>query len=68
MPRWMNTARCRAASFLDVLGINAGTKDGRFAVDFWADNVGYNNQRYHLSFTSPAGNTSTSVGTRPHIC
>ena len=32
--------------FLDVLGIKAGTKDGRFAVDFWADNVGYNNQRY----------------------
>ena len=39
--------------FLDVLGIKAGTKDGRFAVDFWADNVGYNNQRYHLSVYEP---------------
>jgi MtrB/PioB family decaheme-associated outer membrane protein len=39
--------------FLDVLGINAGTKDGRFAVDFWADNVGYNNQRYRLELYEP---------------
>jgi MtrB/PioB family decaheme-associated outer membrane protein len=39
--------------FLDVLGINAGTKDGRFAVDFWADNVGYNNQRYQLEVYEP---------------
>ena len=39
--------------FLDVFGINAGTKDGRFAVDFWADNVGYNNQRYRLEIYEP---------------
>jgi len=39
--------------FLDVLGIKAGTKDGRFAVDFWADNVGYNNQRYRLELYEP---------------
>ena len=39
--------------FLDVLGINAGTKDGRFAVDFWADNVGYDNQHYRLELYEP---------------
>jgi MtrB/PioB family decaheme-associated outer membrane protein len=39
--------------FLDVFGVNAGTKDGRFAVDFWADNVGYNNQHYDLSVYEP---------------
>jgi MtrB/PioB family decaheme-associated outer membrane protein len=39
--------------FLDVLGIKAGTTDGRFAVDFWADNVGYNNQRYQLEVYEP---------------
>jgi MtrB/PioB family decaheme-associated outer membrane protein len=39
--------------FLDVFGINAGTKDGRYSVDFWADNVGYNNQHYDLSVYEP---------------
>ena len=39
--------------FLDVFGLNAGTKDGRFAVDFWADNVGYDNQHYDLSMYEP---------------
>ena len=39
--------------FLDVFGLNAGTKDGRFAVDFWADNVGYDNQHYDLSLYEP---------------
>src|SRR4029450_8635124 len=39
--------------FLDVFGLNAGTNDGRVAVDFWADNVGYDNQHYDLSVYEP---------------
>jgi MtrB/PioB family decaheme-associated outer membrane protein len=39
--------------FLDVFGFQAGTKDGRFAVDFWADNVGMDNQRYRLDIYEP---------------
>ena len=64
----MNTARCRAASFLDVLGIKAGTKDGRFAVDFWADNVGFDNQRYHLELYEP-GRQYFNIGwdQTPHL-
>jgi MtrB/PioB family decaheme-associated outer membrane protein len=54
--------------FLDVLGINAGTKDGRFAVDFWADNVGYNNQRYRLELYEP-GRQYFNIGwdQTPHL-
>jgi MtrB/PioB family decaheme-associated outer membrane protein len=39
--------------FLKELGIHAGTKDGRFAFDFWADNVGMDNQRYYLGIYEP---------------
>jgi hypothetical protein len=54
--------------FLDVLGIKAGTKDGRFAVDFWADNVGYNNQSYDLSVYEP-GRQYFNIGWNqiPHL-
>jgi MtrB/PioB family decaheme-associated outer membrane protein len=54
--------------FLDVFGLNAGTKDGRFAVDFWADNVGYNNQHYDLSVYEP-GRQYFNIGwdQTPHL-
>ena len=54
--------------FLDILGIKAGTKDGRFAVDFWADNVGYNNQHYDLSVYEP-GRQYFNIGWNqiPHL-
>lgn len=39
--------------FLDVFGFSATRKDGRFAVDFWADNVGQNNQRYQFYVYEP---------------
>jgi MtrB/PioB family decaheme-associated outer membrane protein len=54
--------------FLDVLGTKAGTKDGRFAVDFWADNVGYNNQSYDLSVYEP-GRQYFNIGWNqiPHL-
>jgi MtrB/PioB family decaheme-associated outer membrane protein len=39
--------------FLNELAINAGTKDGRFALDLWADNVGMNNQRYQFNLYEP---------------
>jgi MtrB/PioB family decaheme-associated outer membrane protein len=35
-------------AFLSEFGINAGSRDGRYGVDFWADNVGRDNQRYYL--------------------
>jgi MtrB/PioB family decaheme-associated outer membrane protein len=34
--------------FLDWLNLNFGTKDGRYAFDIWARNVGLNNQSYNL--------------------
>lgn len=39
--------------FLKELGIQAGSKDGRYAVDVWADNVGMDNQRYYLGVYEP---------------
>ena len=68
MPKWMNTARCHSGLFLDVFGLNAGTKDGRFAVDFWADNVGYDNQHYDLSIYEP-GRQYFNIGwdQTPHL-
>jgi MtrB/PioB family decaheme-associated outer membrane protein len=39
--------------FLDVFGFQAGTKDGSVGVDFWADNVGMDNQRYRLDIYEP---------------
>jgi hypothetical protein len=39
--------------FLDVLGIKAGTTDGRFAVDFWADHVGYKQSALQLEVYEP---------------
>ena len=54
--------------FLDVLGLKAGTNDGRFAIDFWADNVGYNNQHYDLSVYEP-GRQYFNIGWNqiPHL-
>jgi putative beta-barrel porin MtrB/PioB len=54
--------------FLDVLGIKAGTKDGRFAVDFWADNVGFDEQRYYLGIYEP-GRQYFNIGwdQTPHL-
>jgi len=39
--------------FLDWINLQTGTKDGRFAVDFWGFNVGLNNQSYSLSISEP---------------
>ncbi|HEY6860610.1 MAG TPA: MtrB/PioB family outer membrane beta-barrel protein, partial [Pseudolabrys sp.] len=55
-------------AFLSTLGVNAWRKDGRFAVDFWADNVGQNNQRYQLYLYEP-GRQYFNVGwdETPHL-
>jgi MtrB/PioB family decaheme-associated outer membrane protein len=39
--------------FLSDVGINAGSRDGRVALDFWADNVATNFQSYYLSIYEP---------------
>ncbi len=39
--------------FLNEISVNAGSKDGRYAVDIWADNVGMDNQRYYLGLYEP---------------
>ena len=39
--------------FLSEFGVQAGSRDGRYAVDFWADNVGTNFQRYYLGIYEP---------------
>ena len=48
--------------FLEELAIHAGRKDGTFAVDMWADNVGQTDfQNYYLRFYEP-GKQYLSVG------
>jgi MtrB/PioB family decaheme-associated outer membrane protein len=39
--------------FLDWINLQTGTKDGRFALDFWGRSVGYNNQSYTLDVSKP---------------
>jgi MtrB/PioB family decaheme-associated outer membrane protein len=54
--------------YLDYLHVGAGSKDGLYAVDLWAKNVGYNNQSYLLSM-SKAGEHYLAVGwdQTPHL-
>ena len=42
-----------SAPFLDWINLQAGTKDGRFAFDFWGRNVGLNNQSYGFTISEP---------------
>ena len=39
--------------FLQELGIHAGSKDGRYGFDFWADNIGTDFQKYFLDLYEP---------------
>src|SRR5262249_26761106 len=39
--------------FLDWINLQAGTKDGRYAFDFWGRSVGLNNQSYTLDVSNP---------------
>lgn len=39
--------------FLNEVGVQAGSKDGRYAVDIWADKVGMDNQSYKLYLYEP---------------
>ena len=54
--------------FLSEFGVQAGSRDGRYAVDFWADNVGTNFQRYYLGVYEP-GRQYFNVGwdETPHL-
>jgi MtrB/PioB family decaheme-associated outer membrane protein len=54
--------------FLNEAEIHAGTKDGRLAVDIWADNVGFDNQRYYLGIYEP-GRQYFNIGwdQTPHL-
>ena len=38
----------RSGFLLDYLNLGAASKDGRFIVDFWGENIGRNNQFYSL--------------------
>jgi MtrB/PioB family decaheme-associated outer membrane protein len=42
-----------SAPFLDWMNLQAGTKDGRFAFDFWGRNFGLNNQNYGFTVSQP---------------
>src|ERR1017187_4292556 len=39
--------------FLSEFGVQAGSRDGHYALDFWADYVGTNFQRYYLGLYEP---------------
>jgi MtrB/PioB family decaheme-associated outer membrane protein len=41
------------APFLDWINLQAGTYDGRYALDFWGRSVGLNNQSYTLDVSNP---------------
>ncbi len=47
--------------FLDTLHLWGGSKDGLYGIDFWAKNIGYNNQSYYLDL-SKAGEHYLSLG------
>jgi MtrB/PioB family decaheme-associated outer membrane protein len=38
-----------SAPFLDWINLQAGTRDGRYAFDFWGRSVGLNNQSYEVN-------------------
>jgi MtrB/PioB family decaheme-associated outer membrane protein len=54
--------------FLDWINLQAGTKDGRYAFDFWGRSVGLNNQSYYLD-AAQIGQHYVSVGfdQTPHL-
>lgn len=54
--------------FLDYLHAGAGTKDGVYLFDVWAQNAGYNNQSYYLNF-SKIGQHYLTIGwdQTPHL-
>lgn len=51
----------REAPFLDWMNLNWGTKDGRYAFDFWARHVGQDNQSYNLD-AAAVGTAYLSLG------
>lgn len=51
----------RPGLFLDWINLQAGTKDGRYAFDFWGKSVGANNQSYYLDLAK-VGEHYLSVG------
>ena len=53
MPKMDEYGKVPRSVFLNEFGIQAGSKDGRYAVDFWADNVGTDFQRYYLGVYEP---------------
>jgi MtrB/PioB family decaheme-associated outer membrane protein len=55
-------------AFLDFINLQAGTKDGRYAYDFWGRSVGLNNQSYEFN-AAKIGEFYVSVGwdQTPHL-
>ncbi len=60
--------RIPTAPFLDWINLQAGTRDGRYAYDFWGRSVGLNNQAYTLD-ASKIGEHYVSLGwdQTPHL-
>jgi MtrB/PioB family decaheme-associated outer membrane protein len=58
----------QTAPFLDWINLQAGTQDGRYALDFWGRSVGLNNQSYSLD-ASAIGQHYLSLGwdQTPHL-
>ena len=58
----------RPGLFLDWINLQAGTKDGTYAFDFWGKSVGANNQSYNLDLAK-IGEHYLSVGwdETPHL-
>ena len=54
--------------FLDWIHLDIGSNDGRYRINFWGDDVGYNAQSYSLDF-SEAGKQYLTLGwdQTPHL-
>jgi MtrB/PioB family decaheme-associated outer membrane protein len=67
LAKYYEYSTVKPGPFLYAWGV-AGSKDGRYLVDFWAKNVGYSDQAYELD-ASKAGRYYISVGwdQTPHV-
>ncbi len=54
--------------FVDYFNMRIGSLDGRYRADFWANNIGYDNQSYYLDL-SEAGKQYLTLGwdQTPHL-
>jgi hypothetical protein len=67
LAKYYEYSTIKPGPFLDAR-FTAGSKDGRYGVDFWARNAGYDDQRYLLDLSKAGTNyLSLSWDQTPHV-